>query len=150
MDLSVFLTDEKAEAEGRWVEFGDGAAMLLARINNEKAQALFEKLMAPYNRPGFRKRNPSKEQMRKVVCEVLAHGCIKDWRGFFFGEKARRIVESQVGFAVCGEDGYLLPYTPDLGIAVLGVSKDLTDQVFEAAKNEENFRIEQLEEDAGL
>ncbi|HPC84757.1 MAG TPA: hypothetical protein P5144_15895 [Thermoanaerobaculia bacterium] len=139
--------DKAAEIDGRWVAWGDGAELKVARANNQNAQKLRERLMAPFERPGFRTRKASEEEQAAILRQVLAHACLKDWRGVELTPEEVDHLAAEYGVQVA--DPKRPAYTPELGVALMTLYEDFLRDVLTVATNEDLFRAEQVEEDRG-
>lgn len=145
MNLSQqFRTDPSLEREGKWVEFGDGASLLIARANNPEATKLRERLMAPFERPGFRNRKPTDADQERITRKVVAGACLRDWKGVELGSVAGDLAAR--GMSV---DPANPVYTPELGEALFELLPDFFRDVLLCSTNEELYRAEQVEADAG-
>lgn len=130
MELSELAQDIDLEEEGVDVELPCGATVKVARLNNSKARARTDRLMARFRhltRAG--KDVPAKEQ-RRIVIEVIAHDVLKGWS--------------------LAEDGKPVPYTPERAIEIMSDEKfrDFFDEVREAAQYRETFVRQEVEDGA--
>ena len=145
MDLGKqFKTDAELERNGRWVPFGDGAELLIARANNPEAVKLRERLMAPFERPGFRNRKPTDAEQERITRKVVARACLKGWKGIELGS-----VAVELGARGLSVDATAPAYSPELGEALFELLPDFFRDVLLCATNEELYRAEQVEADSG-
>jgi hypothetical protein len=79
--FSAFAVDEKAELEGRWVEYGDGVSFLVARSGNSKYNRL---LSSQYkrNKVALEAKGAAAEALSDaLMVEVMAKTILLDWKG---------------------------------------------------------------------
>lgn len=121
--LNKYKTDKTAELEGVWVEVDTGVEMRIARLNNDKARDMRRRLEKPYRSFATIPEKVSEEIMRKVV----ANAVLVDWKG------------------VTGEDGKIIPYSPETAEKLLTDYPDLLNDVASVAMARETYQSESTE-----
>lgn len=79
--FSVFAVDEKAEQEGRWVEYGGGVSFLVARAGNSKYNRL---LSSQYkrNKVALEAKGEAAEALSdSLMVEVMSKTILLGWKG---------------------------------------------------------------------
>lgn len=80
MKISAFKTDRTKESEGVWVPIGEGASLLIARMNNERYKRVFVELTKPY-RTQVRTGTLSEELAAEILRKCYARAVLLDWKG---------------------------------------------------------------------
>lgn len=115
MDIKQsFVTNEKVEQDGVWVDIGDGSKLLVARMYNPRHTAAMRQALAPY------KRRPNDIVPQEILDSMMAKHVLLDWKG---------ITEN-------GED---VPYSVEKAEEYLAI-KDFRALVVEIAGNMETYR----------
>ncbi len=129
-DLSdEFGSSEKASVEGVWIQLGEKARILVARLANPAAQKAYKKIPKAV-RKLHESGNTSNKQMTEFLCRFLASQILKDWEDMF-------------------DKGKALPaYTEEHGFAFLTKYRRFRDRVWELADDEDLFNVE-VEEAVG-
>lgn len=131
MKFSSLKTDAARETEGVWVEFGDGAEVLVARAGNSRHEALARKLRKPHE-VRFRNGNLPPDLELALGIEAMAQTILLDWRGF----------EDDAGQPV--------PYSTEAARQKLAELRDFREAVSLIASDMELYRTERMEEAADL
>ncbi len=140
-----YTMNEDAVQNGKWIPFGEGAEVKIARYNNTEAEKIRKKEAAAFERPGFRMKKMSEADDRRITAKVLAYGCVKDWRNVSV-EGLEGMLESEYGIKLSTEEAKAPKFTPELCLALLTWSEDFYRDVFLCAVNEDLFRSQDMEE----
>lgn len=128
MDFAKLKSDPIREQEGAWIELGDGAAILVARMGNPAYEKCLRRLRRPLQ-SAIRAKTVTDDQILKIVIRASAEFILLDWRGMF-------------------EDGKPLAYSVDVAERILTEVKDFREMVYGFAADAEIYRQEETEEDA--
>lgn len=128
MDLNKFKTDSTLEEAGVWVELGDGAKVLVARMYNRRYKQEFQKLMRPY-RIQARTETLADETAEDILIKCMASTILLDWQGVFIDDKE-------------------IPYSPSNAEKILSEFKDFRNIISEFSQNMELFRANEEREAA--
>jgi hypothetical protein len=133
----VFKTDEQAENEGAWFNYGPGPSghdqkFLLARASrsNKKYTKALQRMQERYGKQiesGTLADDTAYELLLKVFCTTV----LLDWTG------------------ICGQDGVELPYSTETAISLMRELPDLYAELQAHAGSREHFRRVSNEETAG-
>jgi hypothetical protein len=125
MELNRFKTDSSLEAQGVWIELGEGAAIRVARVGNSKNAALFSRLT---DDPEYKRKEKmgtlTDSENEAIVVRTLGETILLDWRGF-------------------KENGEDVKYSQEKAFEMLKF-RDFRRIVQEAANDADNFRSEQV------
>lgn len=124
-----FATDPKLEADGVWMEVGDGASLLIARTGNPKHSELVARHVRPIARR-IEKGLVPKEKTRKLLAKIYARSILLGWKG----------IEDETGAEI--------PYSAAKAEELLHDLPDFFDLVQSLADDRAAFRAEEIEEDA--
>ena len=120
MDLKKeFAFDETLSVEGVWVSIGDGADLLVARMNNPKYRKHLRRALLPYTRRGG---TMSEKQNREVLVDATANCILLDWKGM-------------------SEDGKVLKYSVEEAKRLFFDYEDFFQLVIGLAADNENYRV---------
>jgi len=102
-EINEVKTDKKKEAEGVWIDIGNGGRLKIARNGNPNTQRKWEKIRAdPAIRNSLRHDTISLEKMDDLILDVLSETVLLDWEGMsengepmkFSVEKAREVLRN--------------------------------------------------------
>jgi len=79
--FEAFATDEKLEAEGRWVDFTEDTSFKIARAPNKAYSRLLSKLYGKSKMILESKGDAAEAKSDTIMIEVLAKTVLLDWRG---------------------------------------------------------------------
>lgn len=80
MDLGQLRTNPETAAEGVWVDVGEGASLLIARMNNKKYAKKLATLLKPFERQ-VQMGTLSDDKADELMAEAYAHGILLGWKG---------------------------------------------------------------------
>ncbi len=127
--FSTFAVDEKAETEGRWVEYGNGVSFLVARANNNNYNRLLSSLYKR-NKVALEAKGDAATALNdNLMVEVLAKTILLGWKG---------------DIALKGEK---LEYSVENAKKILA-HKDFRRYISNLSEDFEAFKVEQEAEDA--
>lgn len=128
----MFETDDQLEASGVWIDYGKAGSFLVGRMGgaNTKFAQVFEAKMRPYRRQLDNKTLPL-DVAEKVLRESFIEACLMGW------ENVKDRKGKAIKFSKAAADK-LFQDLPDL-------FTDLHTQASQMA----NFKVEEVEEDAG-
>jgi hypothetical protein len=127
--FSTFAVDEKAETEGRWVEYGNGVSFLIARANNNNYNRLLSSLYKR-NKVALEAKGDAATALNdNLMVEVLAKTILLGWQG---------------DIALKGEK---LEYSVENAKKILA-HKDFRRYISNLSEDFEAFKVEQEAEDA--
>jgi hypothetical protein len=127
--FSTFAVDEKAEQEGRWVEYGNGVSFLVARSGNPKYSRLLAS-MYKRNKVALEAKGEAAEALNEsLMGEVMAKTILLGWKG-------------NVALK-----GVKLEYSVENAKRLLAV-KDFRRYISSVSEDFESFKAEQEAEDA--
>lgn len=149
MKLDSFVVDEVAQKSGKWIDLDEKSAILVARADNPDAVAMRKKLMAPYERPGFRQRKLPDAKGDEITIKVTAHAILRGWRGEVADLSSARMRAILAKHKIELSEYNPVQYTPEIGMAVLTEVKDFLSEVLGAAVTEAEYRVNDMEDDAG-
>jgi len=121
-----FVTDEKSENEGVWIDYASGFRLKLARIGCPAFKEFMLKRGKPHMRSieaGVMDDEIAEDMMKDAIAETI----IKGWEGLLDGE------------------GKEIPYSKETARELLDVPGDFYDEVFALAKQREHFRVAKTE-----
>ena len=125
MELSDIYVDPKKVEGGAWVtwDLHPDISCLIARIDNRRYFAKMAELAVPH-REAIRNGTLSNEIDEEIGLQCLAHCVLLDWKGVT-------------------KDGEPLPYTPELGVEILGKpeAQDLVAFVNRSSRNQDLFKL---------
>jgi len=128
LELRSKATNQKAEVAGVWMEYDDGAELLIARHMNKEHERFWTKNYKK-NRRKFERGDHSADQLaERVEAEGLAYHVLKGWKNVSI-------------------DGKDTSYTPELGIKMMLEIPDFRKDIEELAKDVDQFRADSLEDD---
>ncbi len=126
-----FETDKEAEAEGVWVDLGDGAKVLVARFSNPAHEKAIRRLQKPYRSILNSGRQLPKDVADDITVKSLVEAVLLGWEG------------------MTDRDGAVLPYTPANADKLLRDLPDFRNVVATLAMSAETFRLEALRDAEG-
>lgn len=126
MDIGKeYGTDKAKEVEGIWVEMGDGAEVLVARIYNKNHNEAIKRLTNK-NKTLSRNRKLTEEMILDLTCQGFAEAVLLDWKGM-------------------KENGKNLPYSRENAYRILKQYPDFREDIALIAGRMENFKREDEE-----
>ena len=131
MDLMNYASDPVVELEGARVELDDVTTIVVARYGNDKFRNMRNRLIEPYQRKSGKEVMNTK-QADAVLVKCLAATILLGWEGLFI-------------------DGEEFPYSRENAELILGDPrfKQFKEVVVQESNNQENYRLERLEDDLG-
>jgi len=126
MKISAFKTDRAREREGVWVDIGDGARVLIARLNNERHKQTFLEVAKPYKvqlRNGTLQEDVAARLLRQCYSKAILLG----WEG------------------MQDDEGNDIPYSEEKAEEFLAIP-DFMSMVEEYASSRELYRREEQEQ----
>lgn len=130
MDLNTFKTDADLEAEGAWIDIGEGASVKIARYQNPKHKRVLDRLNRPHRATLNAGRRLPDDVAEKILIDSFVEAVLLDWRGLTI-------------------DGQPFHYSKENALKVLTDMRDFRDLVANHALQAENFRRESTETAAG-
>ena len=121
-------TSAHKEAEGVWVDLGDGIRVKVARANNPTHLRATERLIKPFRRQIQNNSLPI-DKTTELTIKAMSLGILKDWEG----------IENDKGKPV--------PYSEDMAVELLTEYKDFREEVSEISQSMEMYRNEEIEEE---
>lgn len=131
MELNDLRTNEKAENEGVWEDFGGGTKVLIARIGNKRYETRLNALMKPYKRQ-IRAGSMPDETMDKIIIQVMSETIVLGWEGLTENGKALKYSEAEAN-RILTDPRY----------------KEFRNLVSDAAQDAAIYRELEVEEEAG-
>lgn len=128
MKISSFKTDTALEVNGVWVDIGEGASLLVARVNNPKFVKEYREKLRPY-RHSMQKKKLASDVEQRLVIETSAKTILLDWKGL-----------------TDDEDNEIV-YSVEKATELLTDLPDFRELVLEIANNMEAFRREEVDTD---
>ena len=126
MKLSKFQTDGTKEVDGVWVDIGDGARVLVARIGNPKYRDYYQRATKPYRRQ-IRTDTLAQDIAEKLYTQALAETILLGWEGLL------------------DSDSKEIRWSRAKALEVLTDYKDFRDLVAEIAQEQDQYRTEEVE-----
>ena len=127
MDLAKkYKTDEEAEDNGAWIDWGDGAKLKIARVGNNNYQRRAQALMKPHRHARDRG-TISEEIQTDIVTKCIAETVLVDWEGIEY-------------------DGKPIKYSSKNAEKLLNELKDFREDVLLVANDLSNFRATEIED----
>jgi hypothetical protein len=127
----TFGTDKELEKNGVWMDVDENTRFLIARIGT--VGCAYDKLLKaatkPYRR-AIENETIAPELVRKIITETFAKTALMDWRN------------------VKDEEGNDIPFSKENAAKLLADLPDLANDLLEFARDYQNYRKAQLEEDA--
>lgn len=130
-DLSGCSVDTALETEGVWRDIGDGATLKIARLNNPKYTACFNRLIRPFRRQ-IQAGTLAESKQAELMAEALAETVLLDWKGVY-AEDAELPYSKQEARRILADP----QYSPFLA------------QVVELAQDEAAYRQMEVETELG-
>jgi hypothetical protein len=127
-----YKTDAVAELEGKWVAWGEGSRVKIARIGNTHYREMVRAEMSEFDVLRSSGRKVPESDTDKVMIKCMAHTVITDWEGFS-GEGLENI-----GLQL--NEDKSIPYTTENARILLTEFKDFREEVASAALSMENFK----------
>lgn len=121
MKISNFKTNEDLETNGVWVDIGEGARLLVARMNNPNFQKMFTKLTEPH-RKALQRNTLDEAVLEDIAIRCVAKTVLLDWSGWQ------------------GDDGADVPYSEEKALEWLRDLKDFRALVREISTEQATFR----------
>lgn len=126
MKLSRFTTDSTLELNGVWVDIGEGAKLLVARVGNPRYRERLRALMKPYKRQ-IRTDTLPEDLSEDMVLRAFSETILLGWEG----------LEDDNGAAV--------PYSREKAYELLRDLRDFRAMVAEIAQEQEAYRAVEAE-----
>jgi len=123
-----FGTSRELELNGVWVDIGDGARVLVARIGNTRYTEYFQKRMRPHVK-ALRTKTLSDAVAEEILIDVMSNTILLGWEGIFEGDQA-------------------LPYSVANAKRLLQELPDFRKVINEIADEMEAYKAVELEEGA--
>lgn len=134
-------TDPKLETEGKWIDWGEGARLKIARIGNAKYREMLRQEMSQYDSLRRAGRKVSEDDTANAVIKCLAHTILLDFEGI----DGEGINIEGIEFTA---DGKHVAYSTRNAYLLLTTYKDFREEVATIASDMETFRAERIEEAA--
>lgn len=133
-----YATDQRAEEEGVWVDFGAGLKVKLRRPSSVHTQAKKTELNRPFEALVKNGGKLSDADDQRLMNELFAHSIVVDWEGVTVPDETDPSKEVSV------------PATPEGILSVLSnpVYKDFRADIVGAALERDTFRAVVRKEDA--
>ena len=129
LDLKTeYGTDENLERDGARMEIGEGASILVARLGNPAFQAAYQRVPRGIRNLAASGRLPQGKGA-ELISNLMAKTIVQGWEGLL-------------------DNGKPLAYSEDNARDVLIRYKDLRDAVWEFAEDAQNYRDDELEQEA--
>lgn len=128
-----YKTDKKVETNGKWIDFGAGGKVLIARIGNPNYKEMLREEMKQYDALRRTGRSVPEDVTNEILIKCMAHTIILGWEGFSG--------EGMDGLGLSGMKDGNIPYTPENAIILLNEFKDFRDEVATLATDMENFLV---------
>lgn len=126
MKITAFKTDRQRENQGVWVDIGDGARLLIARLNNERYKQEFLAQTKPF-RTQVRTGTLSEEIAERILRTCYARTVLMGWEG------------------LQDEEGNDIPHSVEKAEELLSIP-DFKSLVEELASSRELYRREEAEQ----
>lgn len=126
MKLSRFTTDSTLELNGVWVDIGEGAKLLVARVGNPRYRERLRALMKPYKRQ-VRTDTLPEDLSEDMVLRAFSETILLGWEGLE------------------DEDGKAVPYSREKAYELLRDLRDFRAIVAEIAQEQETYRAMEAE-----
>ena len=126
MKVSRFKTNAAKEQNGVWVDIGEGAKLLVARVNNSHYRSVLLRRSKPVAAQ-MRTGTLPEDKARAILEQCYADAILLDWEGLE------------------DDDGNALEYSKEQALELLRM-KDFFEMVENFAMNAELYREEQLNE----
>lgn len=129
LDLNTLAVDTDKEEEGVWVEVGEGASLLIAHWGNKAFTAAMRRYVTPKQ---HRLKNMPEHEADALMAKVVSETILLDWKGVSI-------------------DGAEVPYSRAKAVELLTSRKyrSFRELVEGLAKDDEQFRLAEMEEDMG-
>ena len=131
MDLNKLKLDSAKDAEGVWVNIGDGAEIKVARIGTKEYNKVVKAVTGPH-RTAIERGYMNDEEADKLSAKIFSQAVLLDWKGI------------QI-------DGVEVPYSQEKAAEILG-NPDFSEfrgLVSDEAHKMDNFRQNEIETDVG-
>lgn len=126
MDIGKqYGTDARLEAEGVWVDLGEGARIKVARAGNPANRKMLQRMMEKH-RVTLRSRNLPEDVLERITIQVMAETILLGWENI-------------------EERGEPVPFSVENAERLLGAYRDFRDQVAALAADMALFRGESEE-----
>jgi hypothetical protein len=115
-----YMTDAKAEEEGRWFPFGGGSRVKVARVGTTRYNEKLREFKKPYDAVRRSQKLDDKET-EEVVIKTMAAAVLLDWEGF-----------SGAGLESLGltmNEDKTIPYTTQNAEILLREFKDFREEI---------------------
>lgn len=119
--LSDFKSDKRKVNGGVWVQIGDGAEILVARLQNEAHRSLVNRLMSPHRHFEQRGQEVPADILKAIGLQAMAQTVLLGWRG------------------IIDDDGTEIPYSAEEAMKALEID-DFSEMVIINAGNRKLFR----------
>jgi len=129
MKISKLKTDSDLEVNGVWVDIGDGAEILVARIENPRYKERLRTLGKQYRHTMTRGMLPIEVQ-EELLYQTASETILLDWKG------------------ITDDDGKNIKYSQKKAYELLKEVRDFRDIVFEISETMNAYQREVEEEDS--
>jgi hypothetical protein len=126
MKISRFATDLDLEENGVWVDIGEGAELLVARVGNPRYSEAIRKLTKPV-RQQLRNDTLPADKMDEIMLKAFSETILLDWKG------------------IEDDNGKPIKYSTENAYQLMRDLKDFRAIVDEIARAGEAYRKEERE-----
>ncbi len=123
-----YKTDPSLEENGVWEDLGDGAKLLIARVNNPAYVRAYRKVPRGIRRQ-FEAGNLTTSKDDDIICSVMAETILLDFKSLCVGDKA-------------------IKYSPESAKKILLEYPDFRELVWQIANETQRFHADGVEDDA--
>lgn len=129
-----YKTDQKAEREGKWFDWGNGGKTCIARIGNPAYKEMLREEMKQFDSLRRAGRSIPEEATNEILIKCMAHTIVLGWEGYSG--------EGLEGLGLTFNQDMTIPYSPENAIILLKEFKDFRDEIATIATDMENFLAE--------
>lgn len=129
MKISSLKTDTDLEVNGVWVDIGDGAEVLVARVENPRYEERLRALGKQHRHTAKRGVLPVEIQ-KDLLYQVASETVLLDWKG------------------ITDDAGKDIKYSQKKAYELLRDVRDFREIVFEIAETMQAYQVEEEEEDS--
>jgi hypothetical protein len=124
--IKKLKVDKEMANDGVWIDYNTVFRVKVAKIGCRKYKSFLAEAQKPHTRQ-ITRGTMDQDLMEQITRKALAHAILIDWEGLL------------------GEDGELLPYTEDNAYEVLTECEDFCDEIIALAKDQDNFRKDEVD-----